>query len=884
MLVKRLLYFIGALAVLTSCSTKRNTVVSRAYHNITARYNGYYYSNLNIEEGVYKINRNNKDNFDKILPVFVYPTQEKAKATFTEFDKAIKKSSLCIQKHAIKDKAGNEIPSAGKWIDNNWINIGISHFYKREFFSGLESFEYVARTYTKSKDKYTAMIWMIKANNEVGAVSSSEPIISFLKNEKKLPTKIKNQLPALQADFYMRRGQYSEAAAKLMEASRNSNIFTGISKDKRARYSFIIAQMFEEQKENKRALQYYKRTIKLRPNYDMVFYSKIKMARLLDVKRNNSEKTKKDLLKMSREFKNSDYYDVIFYTLGEIEEKERNTDKAIYYFKRSVQTSTINVSQKALSYLKLGEINFDLANYPPAEAYYDSAVVTLPKEHPNYNNILLRQKTLESLITHIQTIKTEDSLQRIARMSEGERNAFIDKIIAKIEKEEERKLKEKEAILKNNSLPGAQITPIASNIINDPAQGALFYFYNPNVVSFGVADFQKKWGTRKFEDNWRRSNKATVVENLKNPGSDTTNGKAVTTTKTPKNKREDYEKNLPFNDSLITKSNAKIIDAYYLMGSIYKEELNNTKKAEIAFEELNQRFPANKYLVNNYYVLYRMYFADKNKEKSDYYRDKLLQDFPESEFALLIKNPNYAEELNAKKSEVEAFYSTAYQAYIETNYREAISLSNKGIKKFGKNEFLPKFEFIKAMSVGKTVGVDSMEVELKLLVGRYPKSDVAPLAFDILESIKKQKHPELYLKSGEIKINPDTFNVKMDSEHFIIAIVPDEPKVADAFKTNLDAFAVKYYSSKQFNLTSSLFGDKKQLVILKSFTKASEAIGFYDYLMNDKDVFKGDVKKELIDIYAISVDNLPILFKKKNPQAYKQFFDDHYKNMGNEPK
>jgi hypothetical protein len=144
-----------------------------------------------IDEGIYKIEKANKDNFDKILPVYIYPPGDKAKNTFPEFDKAIKKSSTCIQRHAIKVKKGNEIPTSGKWIDNNWINIGISHLYKRELFSGLEAFEYVARTYTKSKDKYTAMAWMVKTNNEIGSVTSSEQIISLLKNEKELPRKVK---------------------------------------------------------------------------------------------------------------------------------------------------------------------------------------------------------------------------------------------------------------------------------------------------------------------------------------------------------------------------------------------------------------------------------------------------------------------------------------------------------------------------------------------------------------------------------------------------------------------------------------------------------------------------------------------------------------------
>jgi tetratricopeptide (TPR) repeat protein len=267
---------------------------------MTARFNGYYYSTESINEGIYKTEKNHKENYDKVIPVYIYPTPEKAKSTFPEFDKAIKKSSFCIQRHTIKDKKGNEVPTAGKWIDNNWINIGISQFYKREFFSAIETFEYVMRTYTKSEDKYTAMIWLIKTNNEIGSVSSSEPIISLLKNEKNLKQSIKNELPVVWADYYIRRGQNTEAISKLMEATRNTNLLKGIPKKKRARYTFIIAQLSEQAKNNKRAIDYYKRTIKLKPDYEMIFYSKIKMARLLDVKRSSSEKTKKDLLLHAR--------------------------------------------------------------------------------------------------------------------------------------------------------------------------------------------------------------------------------------------------------------------------------------------------------------------------------------------------------------------------------------------------------------------------------------------------------------------------------------------------------------------------------------------------------------------------------------------------------
>ena len=90
MLVKRISYFLVLTTILTSCSTKKNALVNRVYHDITARYNGYYYSCVSIDDGIFKVEKDNKDNFEKLLPVYIYPTPEKAKATFPDFDKAIK--------------------------------------------------------------------------------------------------------------------------------------------------------------------------------------------------------------------------------------------------------------------------------------------------------------------------------------------------------------------------------------------------------------------------------------------------------------------------------------------------------------------------------------------------------------------------------------------------------------------------------------------------------------------------------------------------------------------------------------------------------------------------------------------------------------------------
>lgn len=871
-------YFALLLVILSACSSKKNTVASRAYHNLTARFNGLYYSTVNLEEGIYKVEKNSKENYDKILPVFIYPSQDNVKSTSAEFEKAIKKSSLSIQKHAIKDAKGNEIPTAGKWIDNNWLNIGTAHFYKREFFSAIETFEYVTRTYNKSNDRFFALLWLIKANNEIGAVSTSETYLSLLKNERKLPHYVKNHFPVVYADYYIRRGQYTEAIAKLMEATRNNKFMLGLKKSERARYNFIVAQLSERQGDTKRAREYYDRTIRLKPNFEMVFYSKIKIARLFDVKKNNADKLKKSLLKMSKEFKNSDYYDVIFYTLGEIEEKQKNIPQALNYYNLSVRKSVNNPNQKALSFLKMAEINFDLTNYQPAEAYYDSTIATLPKDHPDYEQILARKKTLETLVKQIRTISREDSLQRIAKMSEEQRNKFIDDMIDKLEKEEERKQRELELAIANaanspNTTSGNQPSTI-------PGMGdqAGFYFYSPNLVSFGIVDFVKKWGNRKNEDDWRRSGKTITLSNDENVDakSDSIAKAKAAAIKKERKSRNFYMKDLPLSDSALSKSSAKMVNAYYIMGSVYKEELNNTKKTISTFEELNARFPGNKYELHTYYSLYRIYLNDRNTAKADYYKNKLLNEYPDSEFALLIKNPEYTQQLNARKSEVEDYYATVWLSYKAGNYSKALVEANEGISKYGKNDYLPNFEFIKAVSLGKLQGQDTLEKQMKLVVVKYPSANITPLAQEVLAGIAKQKMPAKPPVQDSAQGTPKV-NYKLDKEqiHYVLIVCPDQKKSTDALRTNLANFNSVFFSSRKLESTASLF-DKNQLVMVKNFVDAKDAILYAESASTDTDLFKNTFKPEELEFLVIAIDNVSDFVKFRDLSGYRNFFIQNY--------
>ena len=183
---------------------------------------------------------------------------------------------------------------------------------------------------------------------------------------------------------------------------------------------------------------------------------------------------------MSREFKNTDYNDVIFFTLGEIEEKEKNIPQALTYYNLSVRKSVSNPNQKALSFLKMAEINFDLTNYQPAEAYYDSTMQFLDTRHEAYDDLKIKTDNLSGLVEHLEAIATQDSLQMVAAMPDKQRSRFIGEIIEQVKRDEESaKIAEQQR---------QRYIPDQNDINRSKSRGSTFYFYNPSkkINSFQI--------------------------------------------------------------------------------------------------------------------------------------------------------------------------------------------------------------------------------------------------------------------------------------------------------------------------------------------------------------------------------------------------------------
>lgn len=859
----------------------------RGWHNMNARYNGYFYSGEYLKESVKKVEKANQDDFIKILPLFIYPDNKSAKNYYSDFDKSIKKSSTVIQRHAIiNPKNKEEIPNACRWIDENYMLIGKSHFYKRDFFSALEMFEYVSKKYPNPDAKYNGMLWMVRTNNEIGSLSKSELILDDLRNAKDLPKDkaFQAEFAAVWADFYIKKEDYHGAITILTRA-----IALTRKKTVKARYTFILAQLYEKIGDNLKASTYYSMVPGMHPSYEMEFTAQIKRGKLYDAQSGDSKIIKKQLMRMLRDDKNIEFRDQIYYALAEIANKENDTPLAINYLDKSIRESVSNNTQKALSYLKRADIYFEKTNYKSAEANYDSAMTFLPKDYPDYTLIEAKKKSLTALVVNLNVIAQEDSLQRMAKMTEKERNEAIDRMIAKVEEED--KVKEE---ARQEQLNNPQISP--QNQTNAPSgQGSgsnAWYFYNPTTVTFGVGEFNKKWGPRKLEDNWRRSEKeqeasTAVVEESDQVDSTVSKDNLIAENSGQKNKKDRsyYLKNMPFTSETLVKSNTKIVDAYYNIGSIYKEQLLNNSKSVETFEELLKRYPDNKYKLACYYQLYRTYLSMNDITKSDYYKNILLKDYPDSEYAKIIKNPGYAKVAMASKSQVEKFYAETYQLYSEGKYTATLANCRIADTLYSKNYLMPQFDFVKALCIGRLQDINSFERALTQVVIKYPKEPVKDKAQEILDLIRKQKNPETgadTTKNTREPILSDTAQTKPKfvfnetGEYYWLVIVENGKGDINKFKTKLSDLNEEAFSIGELTISSVFLDIAHQLVTVKSFEGKTQAMDYYNFFKDNKAAF-ADLETGTYQSFIISAENYPIFYKDKNIEEYQQFFSKNFK-------
>jgi len=829
-----------------SCSRKKNSFTRRAYHNTTARYNGYFNAREIKRENVATLYAEHKDDYSEIIPLFVYPSEEKAKSMYPDMDKIIEKCSEVIHRHSmyIKKKEHN------RWIDDCYLLMGQARFYKQEFFVGEEIFIYVAKTFKQDPSKYEGLMWLIRTYMEVGEMKKAESYLDIIDQEG-IPKQYSSEYHALYADYYIRKNNYDEAINKLSKALETTR-----SKAERRRFNYVLAQLWLKKKEYGQASELFTKVIKLKPEYSMMFHAKINRALSYDVGGEDNKAIKKMLTKMVKDSKNAEYLDQIYYALADIAFKENDEPLGINYLQKSAASSTSNIKQKALSYLRLGELFYEKPQYVLAQSYYDSCLTALPKDYKEYDKIFERNRALTNLVTNIKVVEEQDSLLRMSS-DEEYRKKVIKELVQKALDEEKAKQE-------------ANNTPVANSGIIIPTKTTKggWYFYNKATLGFGFTDFKKKWGDRILEDNWRRKDKqfiATFGEEEEVIDSSSTDSVVVNEKTNP----DYYLQFIPSSSEDIIASHNKIIEALYALGNIYREDFQNYPKATHSFQELVARYDTSHYKLPSWYNLYRISLLTLDDDMKTKYRTLILNNYPESEYARIIQDPTYNKVTRENRKRVDNYYSRVFELYSDKYYSKVLIRCTKAKAIFADNHIQDKFDFLAAMSIGHTNTIDSFKIALENVVKGYPDSDVSKESKRILDLIKKDPNALSTQKKSPYEHEPT-------DDFVFVVVVPTSDNKTPKYKIAISDFNQKYYSASKFEPIKSILLDKdKQIITIKKFKGIDSGIDYYKSFILNKDNLK-ELNEKKYNYFLISEKNFIHFYSDKNVNAYLNFFRKHF--------
>ncbi len=868
----------------SACSTKKNTMVRRTYHNITAYYNVFWNGKDNLRQGLKEYQAGLKDNYSTVLPVFNYGDKSSATKMSQYADIAIKKASKAINKHSMVFNGREYVGT----IDDCYMLIGQSYFYKQDYPMARRTFEFIIKTYNYNDIKYEAMLWQAKASIQMGDFNRAEPMLDMLQskiNKGDAPQKYETELNLVYGQFFIQQKNYDGAVPYLNRALELKP--SGLM---RTRCNFILAQIHQRNGELNEASLSYAYVIKHAKSYDMEFNAKISLAQCYDAKGGNREFIVKKLTKMLKDDKNKEYQDQIYYALAHIAMKDADSSAAIDYYKKSVSTSRTNNYQKAISSLELADIFFGIRNYTISQAYYDSTMQFLPKDYPGYKELASRTLTLTDLVKNLSVIQRQDSLQRLAVMPEEQRNKIIDKIISDLLAAEMKKQMEEQLLREAQMIPGQTNMGQGMDLPAGGSTTGRWYFYNPAIMSSGFSEFLRKWGRRNLEDNWFLTDKTAISIVNELPQEDSLAGEPGDTAKDGKKKlpkvknpkeRAYYLPDIPTTPERIAASNKMIIEAYYQAGFIFAEGLNDYGNAAETFETLQSRFPENKYKIQSAYELSQLYSILQNQPKSDQYKNQILTLYPESDYAKLLVNPNYYKEINARQSEAAKLYTDTYKAFANQQYYMVINNADIARNKYKSDSVLmPKFDYMRALALGKIEVVDSLVVAMNKVIRDYPRSTVKPLAENVLAFLGTQKDSKgkpIVTDSTLVVDNSEKlYKFDPNALHFYVLIVKEDLVDVDALKLKITDYNAKFHDLQKLMVNSLVLDDGREMITVNNFENSETAMTYFMGILTSKYVFTKLENAGQYFNFIISVENYPILYKNKDIPLYLRFFEKNY--------
>ncbi len=901
--------------VMAACSTKKNTSATRFYHSATAHFNTLYNGRIAYEEGVEAQDKGHVDNYTEVLPMFVVANKKTAGLGKGNFETAIEKSQKAIKKHSIKRKPKK--PS-GKMSDKQkaffarkefnpylhhaWMMMADAQFQKGEFIEAAATYNYMLRLYADQPDiASVARAKLARCYVLLEWPYDAEDVFNKIRRDSISP-KGQHELDATRVAYFIATGQPQEAIAPLESCVKYSK-----GKLSKARRYYLLGQLYQQAGNKQAAYKALKKCIRLNPPYELAFNARILQTEVMADGQGKAMIRK--LRRMAKSPNNVDYQDRIYYAIGNIYLASRDTMNTIYAWKKGIEESSQNGFAKAVVLKHLGELYWERENYIDATDCYNQLAGILDKEHADYQEVQQRSKILTEIEPHLSAVKLQDSLLILAKMPEKQYLAVIDRVISELkkkEKEEEKRLERQGATAERKSNAAATAQPGAkgqTGAVRRGTQSTTFYFYNAQTVNRGKQDFQRKWGNRPNEDNWRFSNKQSLggqtsedatdyaaLDSLSEMG-EGLGGEEVLSEEEQRLKdslendphhREFYLKQIPFTEEQVEESHAMILDGLYHGGIIEMEKIGNYTLSEKTLKRLIADYPDFEQMDDVYYHLFLLAMRRGDEESMQYYLSLLQESFPESGLTKVISNPRFVELAQFGRHYEDSLYAETYDAYKEGNYYLVDQNCRQSAEDFDDGAHRAKFLFIHAMTQLYTGHRDSFFNELKVVAEKYTKDEIAELAKAYVKGIQEGRLLASDKWDASSIWSAHALDVSNDSTATADTLVAD-PAVPYVFVLayptgELDEDALLYEMAR-FNFTTFMARNFDIEIVKSGVISQLRVTGFqsYDEVHAYAQQLYGDshMRERLEGIRAILISeaNLKLLGTRYSYDEYAEFYD-----------
>ncbi|WP_235893228.1 type IX secretion system periplasmic lipoprotein PorW/SprE [Flavobacterium franklandianum] len=851
---------------LVACSTKKDTFLARNSHALSTKDNILYNGQIALDKGVVGIKSSNKDNFWTRLPIermqFKEDDSPNGNSKNPDFEAAEAKATKAIQKHSMYIDGQEK----NYQIDEAYLLLGKARYYDQRFFPALEAFNYILYKYPTSSNINPAKIWREKTNMRLGNDAQVLKNIAKLLKEKKLKPQVVADANALLAESFLNLEEKDSAIVKLKIAKNSTKINA-----EKARYRFILGQLYQELGIKDTALIYYQEVIDMnrKAEREYVIQAYAKRAQLFDFENGDKEAFVKTYNKLVADRENRPFLGTIYYEIGVFYDKNNDQELAKEFYNTSLKSKSTDNYLLASNYRNIGNMHFKNTDYFTAAKYYDSTLVKLDVKTREHIHIKKVRKDLDEVIEFESIAKTNDSILKVVAMSDANRILYYEDYIVKLKKsdEEKRLLAEKQKEIQKNidinnlsssddpatrvqqggkALSKKSLAPPSMTGSSTGNAANVFYFYNPSTVAFGKIEFKKKFGNRALGGNWRMpANRTDVATDITNDENETPDEEVVVA-ETPQYTPSFYIEMLPKTQTEIDSIAKERNFTYYQLGVIYKEKFKEYKLASDKLEKLLEQNPEEKLVLPSMYNLYKIYQIT-DAAKAEEMKNRISSQYPDSRYAQIInnKNPNTVTESETTEAE----YNKWYKSYQDEQFVILLEKIDGLIIQYYGDEIVPKYELLKANTIGKLRGLEAYKKAMLFVADNYASSEEGKNAREILTTqipllermnftISESKNWKILYKVGQ-QADKATKNIEDKINKFIAG-------------ENLT----------RLTYTFDIYTEKENFITIQGIK--SEA-----YAKNLASILKEDKKFKIIEpAIVISSDNYKVVQIKKNLAEY----------------